>query len=393
MDEQTRRRTSVSIWLAGAALGAAAMYLADPDRGRRRRALASDKMRSMAYRTSDAIDVARRDLGNRVQGFRAQTGRFFSQSHGTNDDDTVAARVRKEIGRSVSHPRAVKVDVQQGYVTLHGPILAHEKQGLLERVQSTDGVTDLEDRLEVHDSATGIPSLQGEGRRRTAGYAIMRESWPPALSALAAVGGSVLGIYGLTRRSATGIAATAIGLGLLARGLGNQPFSRSLRNGGAEIDLHKAIYIDAAPETVFGIWTKYENFPHFMSNIKEVRDLGNGRSHWVVNGPGGTQIEWNAVTTEARSPEVLAWKTEPDASVQHMGEVRFERAGDGTRVNVHLRYRPPGGIVGHAVASLFNGDPKRQMDEDLMRMKSFVERGAPPHDAAQPTIPASKELH
>jgi uncharacterized membrane protein len=99
------------------------------------------------------------------------------------------------------------------------------------------------------------------------------------------------------------------------------------------------------------------------------------------------------VTTEARSPEVLAWKTAPDASVQHMGEVRFERAGDGTRVNVHLRYRPPGGIVGHAVASLFNGDPKRQMDEDLMRMKSFVERGTPPHDAAQPTIPASKELH
>jgi len=45
---------------------------------------------------------------------------------------------------------------------------------------------------------------------------------------------------------------------------------------------------------------------------------------------------------------------------------------------------PPAGAFGHAVASLFGADPKSDMDADLMRMKSMIETGRAPHDAAQP---------
>ena len=31
---------------------------------------------------------------------------------------------------------------------------------------------------------------------------------------------------------------------------------------------------------------------------------------------------------------------------------------------------------------MFGADPKKEMDEDLMRMKSFIETGQTPHDAA-----------
>jgi hypothetical protein len=31
---------------------------------------------------------------------------------------------------------------------------------------------------------------------------------------------------------------------------------------------------------------------------------------------------------------------------------------------------------------LFGVDPKHEMDDDLMRMKSYLETGVPPHDAA-----------
>jgi hypothetical protein len=34
-----------------------------------------------------------------------------------------------------------------------------------------------------------------------------------------------------------------------------------------------------------------------------------------------------------------------------------------------------------AVASLFGADPKSEMDDDLMRMKSFIETGHQPRDA------------
>ena len=41
------------------------------------------------------------------------------------------------------------------------------------------------------------------------------------------------------------------------------------------------------------------------------------------------------------------------------------------------------GAIGHAVASLFGADPKTEMDEDLLRMKTLIERARFPHDAAK----------
>jgi uncharacterized membrane protein len=56
----------------------------------------------------------------------------------------------------------------------------------------------------------------------------------------------------------------------------------------------------------------------------------------------------------------------------------------GTRVDVHLGYNPVLGAVGHAVATFFARDPKRQLDDDLARLKTTIETGIPPRDAAEP---------
>lgn len=395
MKRESQTNQSLMKLLGAVAVGAVAMYMSDPERGRRRRALASDKMRSLAVRTGDAIDVASRDLGNRMQGLRAQASRIFSRRSGsTVDDEVLMARVRKEIGRAVSHPRAIKVTAQQGCVRLYGPVFSHEKQQLLDCVSSVAGVSEVQDNLEAHETAEHIPSLQGEGKMRNSTSPALQESWPPGLRAIATVGGGALSIYGVARRSPGGVLAAAIGLGLLTRSLVNKPLARVTGMGapGHVVDVHKSIEIAAPPETVFDTWARYENFPHFMSNVHEVTDLGNGRSHWVVRGPAGTRVEWDAVMTEAIRPELLAWISEPDASVQHTGRVHFERSGTGTRVTVQMSYNPPAGVVGAAVASLFNGSPKQQMDQDLMRMKEFIETGIVPRDAAQKTQPSGATI-
>ncbi|HZW13124.1 MAG TPA: SRPBCC family protein [Noviherbaspirillum sp.] len=386
MNQESSAAQSLVKLLSAAAIGAAAMYMADPDRGRRRRALATDKMRSLAVKTGGAIDVASRDLSNRAQGLRAQATRVLSRKQQDVDsDELMVARVRKEIGRVVSHPRAIKVSAMHGRVSLYGPILASEKQELLDCVKSITGVSEIDDKLEIHESAAGIPSLQGEGKIRRAASSVMQETWSPALRAIAAVGGGALSLYGLTRRSPASVAMATLGVGLITRGLMNRPFNQLMGRSAAQvIDLNKTIYIEASPEVVYDQWSRYENFPHFMSNVQEVRDLGNGRSHWVVSGPAGTQVEWDSVMTESDRPYVMAWNSEPDAAVQNSGTVRFQPSGSGTRVSVHMLYSPPGGAAGQAFASLFNGNPKRQMDEDLMRMKAFIESGIPPSDAAQP---------
>ena len=89
---------------------------------------------------------------------------------------------------------------------------------------------------------------------------------------------------------------------------------------------------------------------------------------------------------------MIAWKSVEGASVENAGIVRFDPNEDGsTRVEVKLSYNPPGGAVGHAVAALFGSDPETEMDEDLMRMKSFIETGVQPGDAARSQPPQTRE--
>lgn len=377
MDQESATSRAWGKWLAGAAVGAAAMYLSDPDRGRRRRALVRDKFVSTAHRSTDAVGVASRDIANRMQGMRAKTVRLFSGRRKAMDDQLLVEQVRSRVGRAVSHPHAIKVHAQDGGLILSGPVFAHEKQQLLAAVRSIPGVRSIDDDLQVHSSSTGVPSLQGEGRPRQRHSALLQGNWPPAWRAVAAVGGSALGAYGLRKRSALSIAAAAVGLGLLARELGSRQGRSSSGTGTQTVELNKTVYIDAAPEVVFDAWSDYQNFPRFMSNVKEVREIGDGRSHWVVSGPAGTQIEWDAVVAESDRPHTLAWRTTREAEVAHTGRVRFEPAGNGTRASVHMTYKPPLGSVGNAVATLFHGNPKNQLDEDLLRMKAYIEGSAP----------------
>jgi uncharacterized membrane protein len=47
-----------------------------------------------------------------------------------------------------------------------------------------------------------------------------------------------------------------------------------------------------------------------------------------------------------------------------------------------MSYTPPAGALGHAVARIFGADPKSELNDDLMRMKVFLETGRRAHDAA-----------
>jgi hypothetical protein len=60
--------TVVMAALAGAVIGAALMYVMDPERGRRRRALIRDRVSAIARQTSEAMDDRSRDVVNRARG-------------------------------------------------------------------------------------------------------------------------------------------------------------------------------------------------------------------------------------------------------------------------------------------------------------------------------------
>ena len=195
----------------------------------------------------------------------------------------------------------------------------------------------------------------------------------PADRTMALLAGA-LALYGVTRRGPLGFAARTLGAGMLWSELRQPkvpaPAGRERRR---TVDIQKTLFIEAPPEQVYQFWTDYENFPLFMSNVREVRDLGGGRSHWAVRGPGGVPIEWDAVLTEQVPGEVLAWRSRPGSMLENAGAVRFRPEGGGTRVDLRLCYSPPAGGAGQAVAELLGVDPRAKLNEDLGRLKSLLE--------------------
>ena len=351
------------------------MYFADPSRGKRRRAIARDGAAARWRDVAHEIDKAARDLSNRTQGLNAGVQSVFRRPGA--DGPLLEARIRSRIGRVVSHPHAIRVGIEpDGRVLLHGDILTHEAPYLVKTVSSVPGVKQIVNHLDAHDEPGGIASLQGgAGRRHYSEFA--QENWTPVLriSAGALAG---LGFYAALRNEGPVRWAAALGgTALLARAVSNRSFTGVFGFGdGGVVDIDKTIHILAPVREVFDFWSKVENFPRFMSHLKEVRDLGNNRSHWVAAGPGGIAVPWDAEITSSEPHRLLAWKSVPGSLVRTAGRIRFEEdSTGGTRVTIRMSYCPPAGIFGHTVAWLFGADPKSEIDDDMVRLKSLLEIG------------------
>jgi hypothetical protein len=174
-------------FLYGMAIGAAVAYIADPQAGRRRRALARDQFVRAGRRTRDALDATARDVANRTAGILAATrGRL---SRVGVEDRRLVERVRAKLGRVSSHPHAIDVFAEEGVVTLCGPILAAEVDDVMAAVWAVPGALALNNELDVYTSPQGIPALQGEGRTAQPPLGIMQQRWAPATQALVAAAG------------------------------------------------------------------------------------------------------------------------------------------------------------------------------------------------------------
>jgi uncharacterized membrane protein len=139
----------------------------------------------------------------------------------------------------------------------------------------------------------------------------------------------------------------------------------------------KTIMINRSPEELYRYWRDFENLPRFMQHLESVRVADDKSSHWIVKGPAGKSVEWDAEIVEDRPGEIISWRSLEGSHVQHSGAVRFEAApgGRGSIVKVNLEYTPPAGSAGAAVAKLFGQAPDQEIDENLRRFKQLMEAG------------------
>ena len=149
---------------AALTVGAAAMYYLDPDKGRRRRALTRDQAVSVARRAGELARVAGRRGYNRARGLAAQRLAQLRPAEPTSEGQ-LHDRIRSRLGRVVSHPRAIHVQVTGADARLDGDILSGELENLLSAVAGTPGVREVDNRLRVHEAPDNVSALQGTGHR------------------------------------------------------------------------------------------------------------------------------------------------------------------------------------------------------------------------------------
>ena len=241
--------------VSAASLGAGLMYLFDPDRGKRRRALLRNKAEHASRIAADAAGKTRRDVRNHLLGAFAEVESLFRTGEVSNV--VLEERVRSKLGRVVSHPHAVEVKTNKGIVTLSGPVLADELHPLLDAVAAVSGVKSIENWLEVHEHAGEIPALQGGRPRQGERFGPLKTNWSPTTRLVATVAGGALAAYGARRRGVVGTVVGSVGLGIVARALTNFETARllGLDEQRKVIDIQKTINIEAPVDHVFDYWS------------------------------------------------------------------------------------------------------------------------------------------
>jgi len=369
----------IFIGLGGLAAGAALAYWGDPERGARRRALVKQKAVHVMKEASCAAGVTARDLAHRSRGLLAEARSRYraieAKAHGEKEDDAVIdGRVRARLGRVCSHPGAIEVKCQDGRVELKGPILAHEVDQVLRGIFKVRGVREIDNDLQPHVMARDVSALQGGKEVAGTRPELLQRSWSPATRVIAGAAGAGLLGWGAVQRSAVGAGA---GLVLLLRSMTNLPARRLVGVGAGHraIDLRKDIHVNAPPEEVFAFFRRFENFPRFMSHVRKVEPHGEGRWRWTVDGPANVPVSWEAEITRMIPDKVIAWESVEGSVIRNAGTVHFEPDRGGTRIGIRLSYNPPAGAIGHSFAKLLGANPKKQLDDDLIKFKSLMENG------------------
>lgn len=130
----------------------------------------------------------------------------------------------------------------------------------------------------------------------------------------------------------------------------------------------ESIDVNVPVRTAYDQWTQFEEFPKFMGNIKQVRQLDDTHLEWTAEIAGKEKV-WQAEITEQDPDERVAWRATDGAT--NAGVVTFHRIDENvTRVTVQMDIEPDGVVenVGNAL-----GVPDRSVKGDLERFKEFIE--------------------
>lgn len=146
----------------------------------------------------------------------------------------------------------------------------------------------------------------------------------------------------------------------------------------------RTVTIGRPAADLYAFWRKFERFPEFMDNVREIRRIDETRSEWIIEAPAGATVTLKTRIVEDIPGKTIAWVSEQDSQIETEGRVEFAQAppGRGTYVRLLIRYTPPAGSLGRLLAKVMQREPNVQARRDLRRFKQLMETGEIPVNAS-----------
>ena len=132
-------------------LGAALSYFFDPDQGRRRRAMARDRIAAFFRQSARRGGRIGRAASAQAEGMAQKAKHRKEEPKPQPDDVTLARKVETEIFRGEEVPKGqINVNAENGKIVLRGEVGQAEMiKDLEERARNVQGVQDVENLLHL----------------------------------------------------------------------------------------------------------------------------------------------------------------------------------------------------------------------------------------------------
>lgn len=216
---------------------------------------------------------------------------------------------------------------------------------------------------------------------------------------LSAVAGGGMLAFGLRQRSLPGLLLALGGGGLVYRAatghcylydqLGVDTARREPHDGVRAMQGEKhdvAVVINRDAEQLYAYWRELENLPRLFEHLERVEPIDQTQSLWVARDPFGRDIQWQAEIHNEVPGEMIAWRSLAGSQLDTAGSIHFKplSEGRGTAVTLTLKYDPPAGRTGAAVAKMLGSGMESEISTALRRLKQVMESGELATTAGQP---------
>ena len=149
----------------------------------------------------------------------------------------------------------------------------------------------------------------------------------------------------------------------------------SVQLGRDDYKVQTSIVVKANAHDIYQLLRDRQNQHRIFPALHLLQRLDDYLWLWEIyrNGTNGEVWRFMTETIESLPGRLISWRTTPQSEIFHAGSVWLLPSDDGTRIKVHLKFKPVGGRLGYWWSQFRKRDPETLVVNALENLKRQVE--------------------